>query len=44
MFCMEQENYIKPEVEIYEVEVEQGFQASGGNGGGGYSPVEDWLQ
>lgn len=28
MFCMEQENYIKPEVEIYEVEVEQGFQAS----------------
>lgn len=26
---MEQENYIKPEVEIYEVEVEQGFQASG---------------
>ena len=25
---MEQENYIKPEVEIYEVEVEQGFQAS----------------
>lgn len=29
MFCMEQENYIKPEVEIYEVEVEQGFQASG---------------
>lgn len=31
MFCMEQENYIKPEVEIYEVEVEQGFQASGLN-------------
>lgn len=28
MFCMEQENYIKPEVEIYEVEVEQGFSAS----------------
>lgn len=26
---MEQENYIKPEVEIYEVEVEQGFIGSG---------------
>jgi len=35
MFCMEQENYIKPEVEIYEVEVEQGFQASDLNPEGG---------
>ena len=32
---MEQENYIKPEVEIYEVEVEQGFQASGMDSQGG---------
>lgn len=41
---MEKEMYTAPEVEIIEVEVEQGFQASGGNGGGGNSPVENWLQ
>ncbi len=30
--------YTSPMLEIYEVEVEQGFGASGGAGSGGYNP------
>ena len=35
--------YTAPEVEVIEVEVEQGFAGSGGNGSGGTSPVEEWY-
>ena len=36
-------SYETPIVEVIEVEVEKGFAVSGGNGSGGTSPVEEWL-
>lgn len=36
---MERLNYVQPEIEVIEIEVEQGFAASGGPG---ESPVGSW--
>lgn len=38
MECNMKRFYTSPMLEIYEVEVEQGFGASGGAGSGGYNP------
>ena len=46
---MKKENYIAPEVEVIEVEIEKGFAASGGGGdfgvpnGGDNWGTPDWL-